>query len=80
MSPILLRGGTLLIHGVDDQVTPQKSDLLIKDNTIAAIGLDLKISTDTNVIDCSDKIISAGFIDTHHHVWQSILKGRHANG
>jgi hypothetical protein len=29
--------------------------------------------------DCTDKIISAGFVDTHHHTWQSLLKGRHAN-
>lgn len=29
--------------------------------------------------DCTDKIISAGFVDTHHHVWQSLLKGRHAD-
>jgi cytosine/adenosine deaminase-related metal-dependent hydrolase len=24
-------------------------------------------------------IVSPGFIDTHHHVWQTQLKGRHAN-
>jgi cytosine/adenosine deaminase-related metal-dependent hydrolase len=25
------------------------------------------------------KIISPGFVDTHHHLWQTQLKGRHAN-
>lgn len=25
------------------------------------------------------KIISPGFVDTHHHVWQTLLKGRHAD-
>jgi cytosine/adenosine deaminase-related metal-dependent hydrolase len=29
--------------------------------------------------DCTNKIISPGFIDTHHHGWQTLLKGRHAN-
>ncbi|KAJ6531061.1 hypothetical protein B0H19DRAFT_1327052 [Mycena capillaripes] len=33
----------------------------------------------TTNIDCTGKIISPGFIDTHHHVWQTQLKGRHAN-
>ena len=29
--------------------------------------------------DCTDKIISPGLVDTHHHAWQSLLKGRHAD-
>ena len=31
------------------------------------------------VTDCHDKIICPGFIDTHHHVWQTQLKGRFAD-
>jgi cytosine/adenosine deaminase-related metal-dependent hydrolase len=34
---------------------------------------------EVKVIDCKDKIISPGFISTHNHIWQTQLKGRHAN-
>ncbi|KAJ4294219.1 hypothetical protein N0V90_007909 [Kalmusia sp. IMI 367209] len=30
-------------------------------------------------VDRSFKIVSPGFIDTHHHLWQTQLKGRHAD-
>ena len=31
------------------------------------------------IIDCCGKIVLPGFIDTHRHLWQTQLKGRHAN-
>jgi cytosine/adenosine deaminase-related metal-dependent hydrolase len=77
-SSILLRGGIVLIHGTKDQVTPLEADLLIKDGVIAEIKPHIQVPTDTKVIDCTDKILSQGFIDTHHHLWQSLLKGRYA--
>ncbi|TVY89695.1 hypothetical protein LAWI1_G004575 [Lachnellula willkommii] len=33
----------------------------------------------TTVIDCSDTIISPGFIDTHRHLWQTQLKGKYGD-
>ncbi|KAE8354083.1 hypothetical protein BDV28DRAFT_156522 [Aspergillus coremiiformis] len=36
-------------------------------------------SSDTTIIDCTDKIISPGFIDTHYHVCQTSLKATHPN-
>ena len=76
---MLLQGGTLLIHEENDLVKTVKADLLIEGNVITKIEAGIKPSTGTQVIDCSGKIISPGFIDTHHHVWQTLLKGRHAN-
>ena len=78
-SSILLQGGTLLIHDEDDHVKSVKADLLIEGNTIAKIEAGLEPSAGTQAIDCTDKIISPGFIDTHHHVWQTLQKGRHVN-
>lgn len=75
----LLQGGTLLIHGGDNHVKAVKADLLIEGNIISKIEAKITPSTNTQVIDCTDKIISPGFIDTHHHLWQTLLKGRHAN-
>lgn len=76
---ILLKGGTLLIHrGPADDVQPTKADLLIKDSVIAKIGPNID-GEDAEVIDCTGKLISPGFIDTHHHVWQTCLKATHPN-
>ncbi|CAF9926908.1 MAG: hypothetical protein GOMPHAMPRED_004260 [Gomphillus americanus] len=34
----------------------------------------IKPPTDALVVDASDKIISPGFVDTHHHLWQTAFK------
>jgi cytosine/adenosine deaminase-related metal-dependent hydrolase len=78
-SSILLRRGVVLCHGPHDQVITRQANLLIKDGIIAEIEPHIQASADTRVIDCTDKILSPGFIDTHHHLWQSLLKGRYAN-
>lgn len=78
---ILLQGGVLLIHDSDDHVNAVRADLLIEGNKIAKINEDIRPpSNHTRLIDCSNKVVSPGFIDTHRHMWQSQLKGRHADG
>jgi cytosine/adenosine deaminase-related metal-dependent hydrolase len=81
MAPItLLQKGTLLLHQSDNSIrVATETDLLIEGNKIAAIGANLDAPAEATTLDCSGKIISPGFIDTHHHVWQTQLKGRHAD-
>ena len=79
MASLLLKGGTALIHDADDNVKALKTDILIEGNKIAKIEPEISALPDVEVIDCTDKIISPGFVDTHHHVWQTQLKGRHAD-
>jgi cytosine/adenosine deaminase-related metal-dependent hydrolase len=67
------------MHDGDDHVHSAKKDILIVDNIIKKVGSDISYPDDIEVIDCTNKIISPGFIDSHHHVWQTQLKGRHAN-
>ena len=57
----------------------RNTDLLVKGDRIATIGKDLDVDEDVEIIDCTNKIVSPGFIDCHHHVWQSQLKGRHSD-
>ncbi|KAL2820419.1 Metallo-dependent hydrolase [Aspergillus granulosus] len=71
----LLRGGTVLIHGDQDQILPRLADILIEGDRISKIEVSIPAPTGCEIIDCTDKIISPGFVDTHHHVWQSPLKG-----
>lgn len=75
----LLRGGTVLTHDADDHVHPIKADILIQGNIISKIEKGIIPPEGAEVIDCTDKILSPGFVDTHHHLWQTLLKGRHAN-
>lgn len=76
---ILLKGGTLLIHDDADHVIPTRADLLIQNDLITKISADIPPSSATKVVDCTSKIISPGFISTHAHLWQTQLKGSHAN-
>ncbi|KAJ9298986.1 hypothetical protein DTO271G3_3228 [Paecilomyces variotii] len=76
---ILLKGGNLLVHeGTRVQVL-KGYDLLIEGKEIRKIAKGITAPAGTRVVDCANKIVSPGFIDTHHHLWQSQLKGRHAD-
>ncbi|KAK2595685.1 hypothetical protein N8I77_013710 [Diaporthe amygdali] len=76
---ILLKGGTLLLHDDRDHVSPlRQTDILIQANRIAKIGQGLVAPAGAELVNCSGKIISPGFVDTHHHLWQTQLKGCHA--
>jgi cytosine/adenosine deaminase-related metal-dependent hydrolase len=80
---ILLQNATLLVPeslGGDRIVPIRNHSLLIEGNIIVRIAAKIDPpSASTEVIDCTSKLISPGFIDTHHHVWQTQLKGRHSD-
>ncbi|KAL2800880.1 hypothetical protein BJX66DRAFT_290344 [Aspergillus keveii] len=81
MTAILLQAGTVLAHEGDRVKVLRDHDILIVGNKIEAIsqGLTLREGSNGRVIDCRGKIISPGFIDTHHHLWQSQMRGRFGN-
>lgn len=61
---ILLQGGTLVVHAENDHVhVLSDTDLAIQGGKIAKIGPNIGAGQGTLVIDCSNKIISPGFID-----------------
>ncbi|KAH8728465.1 hypothetical protein GQ44DRAFT_824265 [Phaeosphaeriaceae sp. PMI808] len=76
---LLLKNGIVLIHDVNNHVVPTAASLFIENGKIVKIASSIDVPTNTEILDCTDKIISPGFIDTHHHGWQTQLKGRHAN-
>jgi cytosine/adenosine deaminase-related metal-dependent hydrolase len=76
---ILLQGGTLLIHDDHGHVIPTVSDILIQGSHIVKIAKSIEPGQGVKVIDVVNKLISPGFIDTHRHLYQTQLKGSHAN-
>lgn len=78
-SSILLQNATLLLHDSNDHILPTRSSLLIENNKIAQIAPSITPPPNCKILDCTNKIVSPGFIDTHRHTWQTQLKGRHSN-
>jgi hypothetical protein len=79
-SPVLLKNGTVIQHGVGDAIFSRKADVLVEDGFITKVDEVVAPPSDSvMVIDCTGKLIAPGFIDTHRHLWQTQLKWRHAN-
>ncbi len=54
------------------------AEILIEGETIAAIGTDLGV-TDAATIDARGAIAIPGFVDTHRHTWEAVLRGIEAD-
>jgi cytosine/adenosine deaminase-related metal-dependent hydrolase/ribose/xylose/arabinose/galactoside ABC-type transport system permease subunit len=68
----LIRGGIVL--SLDPEVGDfANADVLIDGDRIAAIGPGLA-ADDAEVIDASGMIVMPGFVDSHRHIWEGILR------
>lgn len=52
----------------------ENADILIEDGRIAEIRPGIEAEAD-EVIDAAGHIASPGFVDAHHHLWQSAMRG-----
>ena len=50
-------------------------DILIVDNQIIAVGKDIKAEESTEKIDGRNCVALPGFVNTHHHLYQTLFKG-----
>ncbi|MFN7024206.1 MAG: amidohydrolase family protein [Pseudorhizobium sp.] len=74
----LIKGGVLL--SMDSTIGDfAKGDVLLEGSKIVAVGADLE-AEDAAVIDARGKIVLPGFVDTHHHQFETALRGQLANG
>lgn len=77
MATTLISNATIL--SVDPKVGElQRGDILIKDDKIAEIGVGIDAHAD-EVIDANGMIAIPGFVDTHRHTWQSLLRSTGAD-
>jgi cytosine/adenosine deaminase-related metal-dependent hydrolase len=73
---LLLKDGVVLIYDdTKEYFKPVATDVLVKDGIIDSIKTGIVAPAGCRVINCSNKILSPGFVDTHNHHWESPLKG-----
>ncbi|MCK2037053.1 amidohydrolase family protein [Microbacterium sp. SSW1-49] len=72
-SDLLLRNAHIL--SLEADVPEGRGDVLIRDGVLAAIGQGLTAPAGVEVIDATGHIAMPGFIDTHWHLWNSLLRG-----
>ena len=65
MPPILLRGGRVIDPS---RSLDETGDVLVSGETISGVGGRIDPPEGTEVIDCTGKIVSPGFIDVHCHL------------
>ncbi|MFO7299521.1 MAG: amidohydrolase family protein [Actinomycetes bacterium] len=69
----LIKGGTVL--SLDPAVGDfTRGDVLIEGDRIVAVGSELSAGGDTEVIDATGMIVMPGFVDTHRHIWEGLLR------
>lgn len=68
MTKYLLKGGTIAtaVQG-SDEPRVLKADVLVDGDTITRIEENIAPEVGVEVIDCQDKWITPGFIDTHRY-------------
>jgi 5-methylthioadenosine/S-adenosylhomocysteine deaminase len=76
---VLVRHASLLVTmdatvGAGPLGVVEDGDLLFAADTIVAVGRDLH-APDARVVDATGKIVLPGFVDTHNHLWQSLIRG-----
>lgn len=73
MSSSVIRGGTVV--SLDPAIGMVRGDVLVADGRIAAVGAELDVPADAEVVDAAECIVIPGFVDTHRHTWQTTLRG-----
>ncbi len=74
-----LRIRDCIILSQDDDVGEVRGDIEIRDGVIVAVGPDLVADGATDV-DGSHHIALPGFVDTHWHLWGTLLRGAVGDG
>ena len=77
---ILLKAGVVL--SLDRQVGDfARADVLIEDGKIREVRPEIAVSADTAaVVDAANRIVIPGFVDTHSHSYQGLLRNILTNG
>ncbi|MDS0139978.1 MULTISPECIES: amidohydrolase family protein [unclassified Amycolatopsis] len=73
MNRVLLRGAQVITMA-PNRPDSERADVLIEDDTIAAVGSGLD-AAGAEVVDVTGRIILPGLVNAHLHTWQTALRG-----
>ena len=71
--PVLIRGASALLTGLPGGAARRTGDVRIADGRIEAIGA-LEPRAGERTVDASGCVVTPGLVNTHHHLFQSVLK------
>jgi cytosine/adenosine deaminase-related metal-dependent hydrolase len=74
MTSLMIRNADGIFTGLPGDAMRAAGAIRVRDGRIAAIG-DVAPEPDERVIDAAGCVIYPGLISTHHHLFQSVLKG-----
>lgn len=69
----LLKGAVGILTGMSGDAARASGDVLVRSGVIAGIG-NIQAPSDIPVIDATGTVITPGLVNTHHHLFQSVLK------
>src|SRR5947208_12780104 len=72
--PVVLRNGVVLTMDDGHRIL-RNSDVLVQGERIAEVGPNLSVPDATTEIDAGGGIVMPGMIDTHRHMWQTVMRG-----
>lgn len=75
MSRKLLKNIDLVVTFNDREEIFEHCDILIEGPAIKEIGSNLRVGEDAEIIDCSGLTALPGFVNTHHHLYQTLFRG-----
>ncbi len=75
MSRKLLKNIEFVVTFNDRDETFENCDIMIEGAAIKEIGSNLSAEGDVEVIDCSGLTALPGFVNTHHHLYQTLFRG-----
>jgi cytosine/adenosine deaminase-related metal-dependent hydrolase len=74
MTDILIRGIHTLVTMVEGEAPRRDMDVLLSGGRIAAVGRRLAAPEGARVLDGRDRVVYPGFVNTHHHLYQTLTR------
>ncbi|EMD40540.1 hypothetical protein CERSUDRAFT_91268 [Gelatoporia subvermispora B] len=71
----LLKGGIIATFTSENKAVSYKADVLVEGSTITKIAAKIDATPGVEVLDCTDKWITPGMVDTHRHTFMTVLRG-----
>ncbi|MCI1192417.1 amidohydrolase family protein [Calidifontimicrobium sp. SYSU G02091] len=73
---LLLRGAAALVTGAAGAAARHDAtDVRLADGVVVELGRGLQPQPGERVLDATDCVVTPGWVNTHHHLFQSLLKG-----